>query len=168
MAKAVANHRSRALSLLACAAAALACAIVPRSGGTGVTPSPAPSSTREASTARPGSTLPAPTMTATSGLLLHGSIHRSDGTPLAGVTICRRFASYHGNRVAITDDSGEFGAEFVGIPGDEMIAVWPYLEGYSFDPPQVYWRHYHGYEERSLSFAASRLQPDMPQPTPCQ
>jgi hypothetical protein len=107
-------------------------------------------------------------MTATPGLILRGSIHYSDGTPLEGVTICRSFASYPGSRVAITDSNGEFVAEFVGIPGDEMITVWPYLEGYSFDPPQVYWRHYHGFEASAAIFAASDPQPDATPATPCQ
>jgi len=49
-----------------------------------------------------------------------------------------------------------------------MVTVWPYLEGYSFEPPQVYWRHYHGFEASTLTFVASASRPDATQVTPCQ
>ncbi len=168
MSTAMANQHARVLSLVVCAATALSCTIVPRSAGTDVPASAAPSPTPVASTAHPTEASPAPSMGTTPGLLLRGSIHFADGTPLEGVTICRSFASYPGKRVAITGSNGEFAAEFAGIPGDEMITVWPYLEGYSFDPPQVYWRHYYGVEASALTFAASDSQPDATRATPCQ
>jgi hypothetical protein len=68
--------------------------------------------------------------------------------------VCRTFAAYPGEAVATTDQDGHYQAEYVSIPGDEMVGVWPELEGYSFEPKLYYWRHYHGHEVRSLDFVA--------------
>jgi hypothetical protein len=103
---------------------------------------------------------PTPTRVSAStpGLLLRGHVRLKDGTGLAGlanVVICRNFASYQGSVVGTTDQTGMYQAGFVGIPGDEMVGVWPLLQGYTFSPATVRWRHYHGYEERTLDFVAS-------------
>lgn len=156
----------RAMFFVAVAILGIACALLPRSGAIGVDQPPA-------GTASPGPTdptaIPTPmSLTETPGLLLRGSVHLADGVPLQGVIICQSFASYPGRRVASTDGGGDFAAEFVSIPGDEMVTIWPYLEGYSFAPAQVYWRHYHGLEERTLEFTASLQQPNGNPSAGCQ
>jgi hypothetical protein len=168
MATAMANLQVPPLITLLGAAIALACTLVTQSAGNRVPYTSAPSSTPEAPTLPPAATQPAPGLTATPGLLLHGSVHKADGTALEGVIICRSLASYSGAPVAITDGGGDFAAQFIVIPGDEMITVWPYVEGYSFDPPLVYWRHYHGFEASTLTFVASVALPDATPATPCQ
>jgi len=168
MSNAMANPQARVLIPLIGAGIVLACTLVSQSPGTSVPAAPAHSPTPEASTARLTVTPPALSLTATPGLLLHGSVHNVDGTALEGVTICRSLASYPGTQVAITDGNGDFAAEFMSIPGDEMITVWPYEEGFSFDPTQVYWRHYHGFEVSTLTFVASAPQPGAISATPCQ
>jgi hypothetical protein len=35
-----------------------------------------------------------------------------------------------------------------------MVTVYAGLSGYAFDPAQYYWRHYAGYEDRTLDFVA--------------
>ena len=55
------------------------------------------------------------------------------------------------------------------MPGDEMITVRPVHAGYTFDPPQYYWRHYYGAEEAVRDFAAFGGAPTetaTPTPTP--
>ena len=97
---------------------------------------------------------PAPTATTQPGLDLLGQVRLTDGSGVAGVRVCRTFAAYPGEAVATTDQDGHYQAEYVSIPGDEMVGVWPELEGYSFEPKLYYWRHYHGHEVRSLDFVA--------------
>ena len=82
-----------------------------------------------------------------------------DGNPLEGVNIYRSFASYEGEVVAITGKDGTYRSEFVFIPGDEMVTVWAELEGYTFTPENEYWRHYYGYEERTVDFTGVKLNP---------
>ena len=77
-----------------------------------------------------------------------------DGSPLEGVKIYRSFASYEGEVVAVTGKDGTYRSEFMFIPGDEMVTVWAELEGYTFTPENIYWRHYYGYEESTLDFEA--------------
>jgi hypothetical protein len=89
------------------------------------------------------------------GLALQGKV-TLDGRPLEGVKIYRSFASYQGEVVAITSKDGTYRSEFVAIPGDEMVTVWAELRGYTFAPEKEYWRHYYGYEERTLDFTASK------------
>jgi hypothetical protein len=36
-----------------------------------------------------------------------------------------------------------------------MVTVYAELAGYTFEPPQVYWRHYHSYEEKTQDFTAT-------------
>jgi hypothetical protein len=91
------------------------------------------------------------------GLILSGYIRLKDGTPLAGVKILRSYASYQPELVATTDAAGFYQSAFAWIPGDEMVTVIPELAGYSFDPPQEYWRHYYGFEEKKLDFTASPI-----------
>ncbi len=93
-------------------------------------------------------------VTPTPGLTVRGYVRRADGTGLPGVTIYRSFASYNGEIVATTDASGYFETGFAFIPGDEMVRVWPSASGYTFDPPDAYWRHYHGVEDRTFNFVA--------------
>ena len=168
MSKPMPAQQARVLISFLCAASVSACTFVSRYPGLGVAASPTPPTTLEASTGHLTAAPPPPSMTVTPGLLLRGSVRSSDEAALDGVEICRSFASYPGTRVAITGSNGEFAAEFVAIPGDEMIAIWPYLEGYSFDPPQVYWRHYHGFEASTLDFVASSLHPGANPSRPCQ
>ena len=89
------------------------------------------------------------------GLIVKGTV-TLDGSPLEGVKIYRSFASFEGEMVAVTARDGTYRSEFMAIPGDEMVTVWAELEGYIFTPENVYWRHYHGYEERTAEFKASK------------
>ena len=89
------------------------------------------------------------------GLLVKGTV-TLDGSPLEGVKIYRSFASYEGEVVAVTGRDGTYRSEFMFIPGDEMVTVWAELEGYTFTPENEYWRHYYGYEERTVDFTASK------------
>ena len=89
------------------------------------------------------------------GLLLKGHVRFPDGTPLPGVNIYRSFASYPAVLIATSDADGFFLSEFAPIPGDEMVTVYAELAGYTFEPPQVYWRHYHSYEEKTQDFTAT-------------
>lgn len=127
-------------------------------GSAGATQSPARSETA------PTLIQPSPS---TPGLVIHGRVRLSDGTGLANVTICRNFASYSGAAIAVTDQTGYYEATFVGIPGDEMIGAWALLPGYAFEPQIVRWRHYHGYEERTLDFVASPSSATYVPPGPC-
>ena len=86
------------------------------------------------------------------GLILQGTV-TLDGSPLEGVMIYRSFASYEGEVVAVTGRDGTYRSEFMAIPGDEMVTIWAELESYTFTPENVYWRHYYGYEERTLDFS---------------
>lgn len=89
------------------------------------------------------------------GLTVRGYVRLADGSGLAGVSICRNYASYDGTVVATTDANGYFESAFAPIPGDEMVGVWPVAAGYTFQPEYERWRHYYGAEERSLEFVAS-------------
>jgi hypothetical protein len=104
-------------------------------------------------TARP--VLNGPTPTPAPGLVVQGKV-TFDGRPLVGVKIYRSYASYPGEVVATTGKDGTYRSEFMYIPGDEMVTVWAEMEGYTFKPEKEFWRHYHGYEERTADFKASR------------
>ncbi len=106
-------------------------------------------------------------ITQTPGLVVSGYVLLQDGTGLAGVTICRNFASYNGTVVATTDADGFFRSDFAFVPGDEMVGVWPLAPGYTFDPPSYSWRHYFGLEERPLDFVASPGSTTATPPAPC-
>jgi hypothetical protein len=93
--------------------------------------------------------------TGQTGLVVQGKV-TLDGQPLEGVKVYRSFASYEGKVVAVTGKDGTYRSEFMFIPGDEMVTVWPELEGYTFKPDKEFWQHYHGYEERALDFVAMR------------
>ena len=92
------------------------------------------------------------------GLIIQGDVRLNDasGPGLPDVRIYRSYASYPGDVVATTDQAGHYETEFAYIPGDEMVTVRAEKEGYTFDPPQYYWRHYHGREVRTLNFIAHR------------
>lgn len=92
------------------------------------------------------------------GLLVKGAV-TLDGNPLEGVRIYRSFASYEGEAIAVTGRDGTYRSEFMAIPGDEMVTVWAELEGYTFAPENVYWRHYYGYEERVVDFSGAKSTP---------
>jgi hypothetical protein len=106
---------------------------------------------------------PTPTSTAppAAGLVIQGHVWLSieEGVGLAEVKIYRRYASYSGVLVATTDQDGYYKSDFASIPGDEMVTIWAELEGYAFEPEQYYWRHYYGYESRTLNFVAAPIQP---------
>ncbi len=72
---------------------------------------------------------------------------------LADVKIYRKYASYLGVLAATTDQDGYY--QFDLVLGDEMVTVWAELEGYVFEPEQYAWRHYSGYESRTLNFVAT-------------
>ena len=97
---------------------------------------------------------PSITPTVEPGLVVQGHVRHEDGTGVEGVVICRRFASYAGEHVAITDAEGYFQSEFSFIPGDEMITVWAFLEDFAFEPESHFWRHYYGYELAPRDFVA--------------
>jgi hypothetical protein len=95
------------------------------------------------------------TPTAEPGLIVQGHVRLADGSGVKGVTICLGFASYEGEPAAMTDEDGYYQTDFSYIPGDEMITVWAYLEGYIFDPESHFWRHYSGYELATRDFVAA-------------
>lgn len=74
---------------------------------------------------------------------------------LAGVKIYKRFSAYPWELIATTDQNGYYESEFIPIPGDEMVSIQPELDGYAFEPPFSYWRHYHGYVEMTWDFTAT-------------
>ena len=122
-------------------------------------PSPAPSATFTPTPVGPPSIEPtllpalAPQSTRAPGLLVRGRV-TFDGVGLAGVNIYRAYAAYPPVLIAVTGADGIYQAEFMGIPGDEMVTISAELTGYMFDPPNIYWRHYYGYEETTCDFAA--------------
>jgi Ig-like domain-containing protein/CARDB protein len=101
-----------------------------------------------------GSTPLTPISTPVPGLIIRGRVTK-DGIGLPNVDIYRTFANYSGQLVATTDTNGYYTSDFWYIPGDETINVWAVQEGYAFDPPVYYWRHYFGKEDRTLDFTAS-------------
>ncbi len=110
---------------------------------------------------------PAGVTTSLPGLVIRGHVRRSDGSGLANVSICRNFASYAGTLVATTDEDGYFQADFVAIPGDEMVGVWAALAGYTFEPKYHRWRHYYGFEDQTLDFVAVPTSATEVPPAPC-
>jgi hypothetical protein len=106
-----------------------------------------------------------PTPTATdqphAGLVVQGHVwlDAEEGAGLADVEIYRRYAAYPGVVIATTDQDGDYQSDFAPIPGDEMVTVWAELEGSTFEPEEYTWRHYHGYESRTLDFTAVPVQP---------
>ena len=105
---------------------------------------------------------PSPTPEQT-GLIIRGRVTK-DGVGLPGISIYRTFASYPGQLVATTDANGYYQSDFWFIPGDEMVTVWAVQEGYVFDPPNYFWRHYHSREDRTLDFIASLAPTSTPLP----
>ena len=93
------------------------------------------------------------------GLLIKGRVRleSQEGSGLPGVAVYRSYSAYSGQVVATTGADGAYQAPFAPIPGDEMVTVWPELEGYAFEPEQVAWRHHYGYEARMLDFVAVRV-----------
>ena len=99
------------------------------------------------------------------GLIVRGTIKLADGTPVESVNIYVAFASYGGNIVATTNSNGYYSSNYIYIPGDETVRVWAEAAGYSFKPAdgsavwtgsEFYWRHYYGFEDRSLDFTAMK------------
>ncbi len=137
--------------------------------GCGLVPSTTPSAVPSTTVASPAGPLTplAPQLTPTPGLLLYGRVRLSDGSGLAGVSICRNYASYPGTIIATSDRSGYFQAAFGFIPGDEMVGVWAVAPGYAFDPPIYRWRHYFGVEDRALEFLAIPSTAPPAPPAPC-
>lgn len=152
----------RALLLVAVLALMTACVALPLA---------VPSQTLAVPTVTPPPSLP-PTLESplspTPGLIVRGRVHLQNGSGLAGVTICRNFASYPGTVVATTDADGTFQSDFAFIPGDEMVGVWPLGAGYNFQPDSYRWRHYFGPEDRTLDFVASPTTATSVPPVSCQ
>jgi hypothetical protein len=92
-----------------------------------------------------------PVSTDTPGSIVYGRV-TSNGVGLANVKIYRRFSAYPREQIAITDTNGYYRSAFIGIPGDEMVSIEAELDGYTFDPPYYYWRHYYGHEETKCDF----------------
>jgi hypothetical protein len=97
------------------------------------------------------------------GIIVRGYIKLAEGTSVEGVNIYVAFASYSGTIVANTNSNGYYSSDYIYIPGDETVRVWAEAAGYSFKPAdgsavwtgsEFYWRHYFGFEERSLDFTA--------------
>jgi len=106
-----------------------------------------------------------PTKNPGPGLIVRGTVKLADGTSVEGVNIYVAFASYSGNVEAVTNSNGYYSSEYIYIPGDETIRVWAEAAGYSFKPAdgsavwtgsEFYWRHYYGFEDRSLDFTAMK------------
>jgi hypothetical protein len=97
----------------------------------------------------------------TTGLNLQGTV-RLNGIGLAGVRIYRSYAGYSGVLVATSGVDGGYKSDFMYIPGDETITIWPELAGYTFDPANVFWRHYHSVENKVLDFTAVPSSPNPP------
>lgn len=93
----------------------------------------------------------------TPGLIIQGHVwlEKEGGTGQSGADIYRSYAAYPGTVVATTGADGFYQSDFYYIPGDEMVTVWAELDGYRFEPALYYWRHYYGYEVRTLDFVAS-------------
>ena len=94
----------------------------------------------------------------TTGLNLQGTV-RLNGVGLTGVRIYRSYAGYSGVLVATTGADGQYKADFMPIPGDETITIWPERAGFNFDPASTSWRHYHGLENKILGFNAVQAPP---------
>jgi len=114
-------------------------------------------------TLTPASKPTQPTKNPGPGLIVRGTVKLADGTPVEGVNIYVAFASYGGNIEAVTNSSGYYSSDYIYIPGDETIRVWAEAVGYNFKPAdgsavwtgtEFYWRHYFGFEDRSLDFTA--------------
>jgi len=86
-------------------------------------------------------------------------LNADGGASLADVKIYRRYASYPGVLLATTDQDGYYQSDLAYVPGDEMVTAWAELDGYTFEPEHYYWRHYYGYESRTLNFVATPVQP---------
>lgn len=129
-------------------------------GGATPTRTPTRTPTATATATRTPTGVPQP------GLVLRGRVRLTGtGLGIGGVGIYRAFASYPPVLVATTDPNGNYVAPFQTIPGDEMVTVYAQLSGYAFDPAQYYWRHYYGYEDRTLDFSAVAQSTFTPTPT---
>jgi hypothetical protein len=78
------------------------------------------------------------------------------GAPLAGVKIYKRFNAYPADLIATTDANGYYQSDFIPIPSDEMVSIQAELAGYTFEPPDCHWRHYHGYETTACDLMATQ------------
>jgi len=115
-----------------------------------------PSSYIRAEPAITATASPTPTASPSSGLVIQGHVRLGSpsGPGLGNVTIYRSFAAYPGTPVATTDATGYYRSGFQYIPGDETVTVWAEKDGFTFDPSNYSWRHYFGYESRTLDFVA--------------
>ena len=96
---------------------------------------------------------PSPTSVNMPGLVVHGHV-TMNGVALSGVKIYKRFSAYPAELIATTNENGYYESDFINVSGDEMVSIQAELAGYTFDPPNYYWRHYHGYEITTCDFAA--------------
>lgn len=102
------------------------------------------------------------------GVRIYGHVALQDGSSIADARIYLSLAAYPGELIATTDGNGDFQSGIKLIPGDENVTIWVELEGYSFSPSTVSWRHYHGFEEPTLNFTGnhSGLPTITPDPIP--
>jgi hypothetical protein len=114
-------------------------------------PSPTPPTTSQPGTAE-GLPSFTPTPMAAPGIVFFGYVRDANGMGEDGVEIYRRYASYPGELVATTDLNGWYQSDFYPIPGDEMVTLYPFKTGITFDPEYYYWRHYYGYEGTQHDF----------------
>lgn len=113
-------------------------------------PTPLPPTEESTATLPPE---PNPTSSNMPGLVVRGHV-TLNGVGLANVKIYKRFSAYPHELIANTDENGYYESSLINIPGDEMVSIEAELDGYTFDPPYYYWRHYHGYEATTCDFAA--------------
>jgi hypothetical protein len=115
-----------------------------------------------ASTTPPPTTPPPTTETPTTGLNLQGTV-TLNGVGLAGVRVYYWAAGYVKSHSTTTGADGKYKADFMFIPGDEMISIEAELAGYTFEPANVFWRHYYGLENKTQDFTATST-PTSPPP----
>jgi hypothetical protein len=122
-----------------------------------VTDTPTPTGTATTTPTATSTPSPTPTATVTPGLTVRGHVrlNSASGPGVPNVAIHLYFAGYApGPVVATTNAEGYYETSFFYIPGDETVTLWPELPGYTFEPPQHYWRHYYGVENAVRDFIA--------------
>jgi hypothetical protein len=92
--------------------------------------------------------------TTTPGLVVYGNVRKTSGEGVANVNIYRGYAAYPGVLIATTDANGDYESDFGYIPGDEMVTVRADGLGFTYEPENYFWRHYHGYERVHSDFVA--------------
>ena len=94
------------------------------------------------------------------GLIVRGSVSLASpddpatGPGLEGVIIYFASAGHPSEIVAATDNLGQYATDFVPVPGDEEIRMWPELDGYRFDPAYYKVMNSIPFEVRKMNFLA--------------